>query len=382
MAFATNASVVLRSVASNCNARCTRSSASSLNTGGWLTGISIGRTAHCQGLERNLMRRQSGSLRMTMEEVVEAAPRPSIKRLSTQRYYETYTWRGHTINYFVEGPEDAEPVLLVHGFGASVNHWRKTVHALLETNKFHVYAIDLLGFGASDKPSPATVSYCLELWRDLVSDFVSDFEKGKKWNFVGNSIGSLISLMTTKQVGPSRVRSCSLINSAGGLVSFRKSELNPVLGVLLQIFNAVMFNPVIGSALFRNLRKRESLKSVLPQIYSNQDAVTEELVDILQAPAFDDGAREVFLAIFNADAGPAPEGLLEAVPWCPILVCWGEDDRLTPFRVGAHPGINFPKFHPQIELHGIPSCGHCPHDDRAEQVHEHLIPFLLNKTAS
>lgn len=49
------------------------------------------------------------------------------------------------------GPENAPPILLIHGFGASVGHFRKNIPVLVDEG-FRVYAIDLLGFGASDKP--------------------------------------------------------------------------------------------------------------------------------------------------------------------------------------------------------------------------------------
>ena len=71
----------------------------------------------------------------------------------------TYTWDGSafgasdplTVNYIAAGPSDAQPFLLVHGFGASGFHWRKNVNALA-TAGYRVYAIDLIGFGLSSKP--------------------------------------------------------------------------------------------------------------------------------------------------------------------------------------------------------------------------------------
>ena len=51
-----------------------------------------------------------------------------------------------TVNYIVDGPEDGQPFLLIHGFGASGFHWRRNVPALAAAG-YRVYAIDLVGFG-------------------------------------------------------------------------------------------------------------------------------------------------------------------------------------------------------------------------------------------
>ena len=52
----------------------------------------------------------------------------------------------------------------VHGFGASSRHWRSNIAELSQTHK--VYAIDMLGFGRSDKPR---IEYVMDVWRDQVS---------------------------------------------------------------------------------------------------------------------------------------------------------------------------------------------------------------------
>jgi pimeloyl-ACP methyl ester carboxylesterase len=61
------------------------------------------------------------------------------------------------------GDASKPPLLLIHGFGASVYHWRYNIPALSE--KYHVYALDLLGFGLSDKP---VQDYPAEVWKDQV----------------------------------------------------------------------------------------------------------------------------------------------------------------------------------------------------------------------
>ena len=45
---------------------------------------------------------------------------------------------------------------MIHGFGASVGHFRKNI-PVLAGEGYRVYAIDLLGFGASDKPKDVEV---------------------------------------------------------------------------------------------------------------------------------------------------------------------------------------------------------------------------------
>ena len=93
-----------------------------------------------------------------------------------------WSWRGHDIRLLRAGqPHSAIKVLLVHGFGASAEHWRFTMPALAD--QADVWAIDLLGFGASSKPTsrladeperPGSVRYGVDLWASLVVDAVQE----------------------------------------------------------------------------------------------------------------------------------------------------------------------------------------------------------------
>lgn len=314
----------------------------------------------------------------TGEKVVQDEPQTDNSQ-QLQRYFETYKWRGYSINYRVEGPEtDADPVLIIHGFGASINHWRKNIPAIVDTGKLRVYAIDLLGFGGSDKASPAEVEYGLPMWRELVCDFIHDMQPERKWSLIGNSIGSLISLMVAEELGESRVRALCLMNCAGGLVSFRYSELNPIQSAFLWLFNTILFNKFTGPALFENFRTRSNIANVLKQVYINEHSITGDLLDILCEPAMDEGACDVFLAILNADPGPAPEELLPKLTWCPTLVVWGDKDPWTPLNQGFHPGAQFPEYHPGMDFEVIKNAGHCIHDECPEEVNELVVPFLLS----
>lgn len=315
-----------------------------------------------------------------------------------QRYYNTFEWRGYNVNYLAEGPMSGKPVLFVHGFGASINHWRKNIPAVLETGRCRVYAIDLLGLGASTKASPDEVQYSIELWTEQVIDFIHyidriDYNNNNKngndnvpsssspdhavqWTLIGNSIGSLICLNATAELGQAHIRSLILMNCAGGLVSFRYSELNLVQRAIFYMFNALLFNPVVGRYLFESIRKPEKLRNVLQQIYPDRAAITDELLDILSMPAYDEGALEVFLAILNGPPGPEPEPLLQRVQWCPTLVLWGEKDPWTPLDTGYHRGSEFPRFHEGLVLKTVPGAGHCIHDEVPNIVNALFVPFV------
>ena len=131
-------------------------------------------------------------------------------------------------------------VLLIHGFGASIGHWRHTIPSLAE--QVEVHALDLLGFGGSDKPrsrlidepeQPDTVRYGFDLWGQQVVDYIQDqmapcppaleplrgpaasdrgaAASGRSLHLVGNSIGAVVALnaasLLQRQSVRARVRS-------------------------------------------------------------------------------------------------------------------------------------------------------------------------------
>lgn len=95
-----------------------------------------------------------------------------------------WSWRGYRINYVVQGTGNS--LLLVHGFGASVGHWRRNIGILAQSNR--VYAIDLLGLGASEKPPK--FKYTMETWAEMLLDFTREVIN-EPTVLIGNSIGSL-----------------------------------------------------------------------------------------------------------------------------------------------------------------------------------------------
>jgi pimeloyl-ACP methyl ester carboxylesterase len=280
-----------------------------------------------------------------------------------------WVWQGHRIRYVCVGV--GEPMLLLHGFGASIGHWQKNIAAFAAAG-YQVYALDLLGFGASDKPS---IAYTMELWQSLVYDFWQDLIQ-RPTVIIGNSIGGLLTLMLLANHPPIATHGI-LLNPAGGL-NHRPDELNPLLGGILATFAKLANSDWLGPWLFDRVRQKARIRSSLKQIYRNPAAITDELVEMLYRPSCDPGAQKVFAAILSAPPGPKPSELLPQVQ-VPLLVLWGEDDPWTPIQASqlyaTHHGEQ------PIQVAVLPRTGHCPHDERPELVNPCVLDWLRQQVA-
>jgi len=114
-----------------------------------------------------------------------------------------WKWHGWDIAWsLVNQPSKASNinVLLIHGFGASKEHWRSNQTILGQYT--NCYAIDLLGFGKSSQPKALLdyetkkenhIKYCFDLWGTQIADFCNTQIKSPVI-LVGNSIGGIAAL--------------------------------------------------------------------------------------------------------------------------------------------------------------------------------------------
>lgn len=289
-----------------------------------------------------------------------------------------WVWRGYTINYLkYEGQNGGDkltpPVLLVHGFGASVAHWRRNIPTLAQTST--VYAIDLLGFGASDKP--VGFEYTMEAWAQLILDFLNEVVQSPTV-LIGNSVGSLACVIAAADAQNSLVRGLVLLNCAGGMNNkaivddWRIKLVFP----LLLLIDFLLKQKAIASFFFERVRQRESLRNILLSVYGNKDSVDDDLVEIIREPALAEGALDAFVSIVTGPPGPNPVQLMPQIK-IPVLILWGDEDPFTPIDgpVGKY-FSSLPSQVPNISLSMLQGVGHCPHDDRPNLVHEKLVPWL------
>lgn len=276
-----------------------------------------------------------------------------------------WNWKNHQIRYTIAGT--GKPLLLIHGFGASIGHWRKNIPILAEQG-YRVFALDLLGFGASDKPP---IDYTLELWQQQIKDFWSA-HINEPTVFIGNSIGGLISLMLMTNC-PEITAGGVLINCAGGL-NHRPDELKFPLNLVMSAFTKLISSPVTGKFIFNNIRRKNQIRRTLYQVYRDRTAVTDELIDLLHTPSCDPGAQKVFASVLSAPSGSNPQELLPHLQH-PLLILWGTEDPWTPIT-GAKIYQELAANHPNVEFKVIEGAGHCPHDENPDEVNKLIFNWL------
>jgi pimeloyl-ACP methyl ester carboxylesterase len=113
-----------------------------------------------------------------------ASPYPS-------NWISTWSWQGQPVGVVAAPAQEqaeAAPVVLIHGFGACKEHWRHNVEALRRERA--VYALDLIGFGASSQPGARLDN---RLWARQLQRFLEEVVQ-RPAVLVGHSLGALVVL--------------------------------------------------------------------------------------------------------------------------------------------------------------------------------------------
>uniref|UniRef100_UPI00404A3573 alpha/beta fold hydrolase n=1 Tax=Cyanobium sp. TaxID=2164130 RepID=UPI00404A3573 len=285
-------------------------------------------------------------------------------------------------------------MLLIHGFGASVGHWRHTMPAL--TAQADVIAIDLLGFGASDKPrsrladepnQPGAVLYCFDLWSRQVADAaISLFGLGETTNserpalqpalhLIGNSIGGMVALTAARLLVKEGIppKQVILIDCAQRtLDDKRAAELPGLERVSRPLLKQLVRQRWVIAPLFRLLAQPGFIRRVLLKAYPSGANLDEELIGLLHRPSTDPGATESFRGFVNLFSDYlAPELLVDLA--VPVRLLWGADDPWEDPKEARRWANEFPCIQ---ELQVLSGLGHCPQDEGPERVNPILLQWI------
>ena len=291
---------------------------------------------------------------------------------------------GSRVHYLAAGPEDGRPLVLVHGFGASWFHWRFNVPALAQRG-YRVYAVDLLGFGLSDKP---LTQYTAQLWAAQLADFATHVVAPRapcKAAIAGNSLGGFASLAAAV-VAPEFIEGVALLNAAGQFASPRAADADPgaladagVLAAWMAETRArasELARRMVLFGSFQLTKQPARIRQVLTSVYArNASNVDDELVQSIAAPAEDPNAAEIFYRIVSRNA-LEPSTTIDALlarldPALQLLLLWGEHDPwIRPAAADKIIALRPSAVRVSVDA------GHCPHDEAPAQVNDALVAWL------
>ncbi|WP_414752110.1 alpha/beta fold hydrolase [Anabaena sp. CCY 9910] len=289
------------------------------------------------------------------------------ERVGNQR---DWVWRGWRTRYtYIRSTqEDREktPLILLHGFGASIGHWRHNLEVLGESHT--VYALDMLGFGGSEK---APANYSIELWVEQVYDFWRAFIR-QPVVLIGNSNGSLISLAAAA-AHPDMVKGIVMMSLPDP--SLEQEMIPPFLRPVVTTIKNIVASPIFLKPVFYFVRRPSILRRWAGIAYANPAAITDELVDILAGPPQDRGSARAFSALFKAAIGvnfsPSVKAILPTLQ-IPMLLIWGNKDRFVPPILANQ----FAQYNEKLQLLNLDDVGHCPHDECPEQVNKAILAWM------
>jgi pimeloyl-ACP methyl ester carboxylesterase len=245
---------------------------------------------------------------------------------------------GNRIHFMAGGK--GRPIVLIHGLGGRSDDWA-TVIPLLMTGGFTVYAPDLLGYGASNKPN---VDYSIALETETVRQFL-DQEKLEQVDLVGWSMGGWVALKLAAE-HPEKVRTLTLVDSAGFTFNAPDPKvLRPQTRHELEKM-AALFSPKSGS---------------IPAFYAR---------DILRVMAQQD-----WIVARALESMYSRQDLMDgkvAGATMPVLLLWGSKDVLTPLSAGY-------EMHRQLQqstLSVIEGCGHVAIIECRDRAVPTILSFL------
>lgn len=265
-----------------------------------------------------------------------------------------FPWKHGRVFYKASGLNNAGPPLVfVHGIGAGASSfmWRKNFDDL--ALDFPVYALDLLGFGFSDKP--ATASYSADLYVDLITDFIREVA-GYPANIVASSLGAAYAIRVADE-HPELVSSM-ILNAATG-----SDTLNRRPGMAGAAFYGLLQSPVLGTSFYNVMASERSIRDYArDNLFYDHKRVTDRFVINLYATSHQQGAQHAIAAFLsgylNTDTR-APFARLTQ----PTVLVWGKQDPTLPVDQGE----SLLKLNPRARSEVFDYCRMMPEQEHPEK---------------
>ena len=283
----------------------------------------------------------------------------------------------------MEGPSAGQPLVLLHGFGASSDHWRHNAVPLAAAG-FRVYGLDLIGFGRSAQPGHRRQRPLdNRLWARQLCAFLEEVVQADSQRpavLVGNSLGGLTAL-TAAVLRPELVAAVAAAPLPDPALMQPIPRRRPRFWRRLRRPFVVTAMRLLPLGLLVPLISRTALIRLgLQGAYHRSIRHDRELHQIVAAPARRPTAAQALRAMSIGMAlrprGATAPALLErlaALPQTiPLLLLWGRQDKFVPLLIGER----LQQQHLWLELQVIDNSGHCPHDETPDAFHQVILSWL------
>lgn len=262
-----------------------------------------------------------------------------------------------TVHYQIGGPNEGEPIVLVHGFSCPMFTWDPTYSFLIHQG-YRVLRYDLFGRGYSDRPK---VKYNEELFdRQLhqIIDKLQFLNNGKKISVIGLSMGGIITVNYADN-HPELVKRLILVDPAG----FPTGK---------KLIPRIMKIPILNKIMFRYAGSKR-LVSKLNNDFLHPENFPKFEISFKEQMEYRGFLRAILSTMLKLNMESA-QATYERVGKTniPILLIWGELDETIPYHVHQQVCDTIP----QIEFHSIQNAKHLPHYEQSDEVNEILLKFL------
>lgn len=267
---------------------------------------------------------------------------------------------GATVHYQEFGNQTDPTLLLIHGYTASTYVWRAAAPLLADAD-FHVVAVDLLGFGYSDKP--AWFDYTIAAQARMIERFMNRVGIGKA-TVVGSSYGGAVASTLALDYAE-RVERLVLV----GAVCNDEALAHPLLKLAaIPGIGEILAPFLLDSKTLSKARMRETLAA------SSHHLIDEERVEAVVRPLKAKDAHHSVLASarrWDANRIQQDAHLINQ----PTLLIWGADDAVIPVRHGQC--LYDAMLNSRLVI--LNDCGHLPQEEKPERFVELVADFCRRK---
>jgi pimeloyl-ACP methyl ester carboxylesterase len=251
------------------------------------------------------------------------------------------------------------PILLLHGLGTSGYTWRSIAPELAKTHR--VIALDLRGFGASDKPLDE--HYSIVDQARAVEAFIEQ-ENLHDLTIAGHSFGGGVTLALALKLGqerPARIRNLILIDS----IAYRQP---------LPIFFRLLKVPMLAELSMTLVPPEIQATQALRIAYHDQDKISARAIAEYASPLYSSAAKHALAQTVDHIIPDDIDDISERYKTLklPTLIIWCDADKIVPVALGhrLHENIS------SAELTVLAECGHLPQEEKPDDTLRTMQDFL------